>query len=69
MTPFLESGAIEQGRAAARMTEPMFGMAAEDIIESYSGYITTNWITHADTFFWFFPATVKTKTPFEELGK
>lgn len=53
LTPYVESGKIEEGRRLARVpfTESLR-------IKSYSGYFTVNKTYDSNQFFWYFPAMV-----------
>lgn len=53
LTPYVESGNIEDGRRRARVpfTESLR-------IKSYSGYFTVNKIYDSNQFFWYFPAMI-----------
>nr|CAH7750800.1 unnamed protein product [Callosobruchus chinensis] len=52
LTPFLESGKIDEARSAAKVS---LGGVAKDV-ESYSGYFTVNKQYDSNLFFWFFPS-------------
>ncbi|CAH1640918.1 unnamed protein product [Spodoptera littoralis] len=57
LTPYVESGKIEEGRRLARVpfTESLR-------IKSYSGYFTVNKQYNSNQFFWYFPAMVPNNT-------
>jgi len=58
LTPFIESGQINEGRELAKVTEPLDGLEQEELVESFSGFLTVNEEKNSNLFFWFFPATV-----------
>ncbi|XP_035448410.2 venom serine carboxypeptidase [Spodoptera frugiperda] len=57
LTPYVESGKIEEGRRLARVpfTESLR-------IKSYAGYFTVNKQYNSNQFFWYFPAMVPNNT-------
>ena len=59
LTPYIQSGNIEEARSLAQVTEPLTGLLPEEQPESYAGFITVKEATDSHTFFWFFPATVR----------
>ncbi len=58
LTPYIETGRAAKGRELAKVTEPLFGFEKEDMVESYSGFLTVNKEMFSNLFFWFFTATV-----------
>ena len=58
LTPYIESGDIETARELARVVEPLDGLDAGDVVESYAGFFTVTKATDSNMFFWFIPATV-----------
>jgi hypothetical protein len=58
LTPFIESGNIVEGKYLSRVTEPLFGLGRDEMVESYSGFLTVNKSMEKHMFFWFFPSTV-----------
>lgn len=57
LTPYIESGDIETARELARVVEPLDGLDAGDVVESYAGFFTVTKATDSNMFFWFIPAT------------
>merc|ERR1711970_610147 len=55
LTPYIDSGDVETGRAMARVDTTMLQGLDEDI-ESYSGFLTVDAPNQGNMFFWFFPA-------------
>jgi vitellogenic carboxypeptidase-like protein len=58
LTPYIESGQIEDGQAEAKVTLNLDGLTDGEQPESYSGFITVDAALDSNMFFWFFPATV-----------
>ena len=58
LTPYIESGNIEEGQNLAKITEPLDGLKAGEQPEMYSGFLTVNPRYDSNMFFWFIPATV-----------
>ena len=55
LTPYIESGDLEGGRAAAKVdSSALQGM--DEQVESYSGFLTVDKPNNGNMFFWFFPA-------------
>jgi len=55
LTPYIESGDIETGRAMSSVdTSLLMGIDAQ--MESYSGFLTVDPDNNGNMFFWFFPA-------------
>jgi len=61
LTPFIESGRIQEAKNLSRVVSPLDGLPAHQEVESYSGFLTVNKNTDSNIFFWFFPATVSHK--------
>ena len=59
LTPYIESGNAVEGRLASRVTEPLEGLKRDQMVESYSGFLTVNKEPLRNSFFWFFPAMVR----------
>ncbi|XP_063306769.1 probable serine carboxypeptidase CPVL [Pelobates fuscus] len=57
LTPYLESGKIEEARALS-----LVGELPGANVKSYSGYLTVNKTYNSNLFFWFFPAQVSPET-------
>ncbi|XP_017484124.1 PREDICTED: venom serine carboxypeptidase-like, partial [Rhagoletis zephyria] len=55
LTPYIENGKISEGRNLSEVTA-IPGLDLSQHLKSYSGYLTINTTTNANTFFWFFPA-------------
>ena len=58
LTPYIENGKISEGRNLSEVTA-IPGLDLSQHLKSYSGYLTINTTTNANTFFWFFPAKVR----------
>jgi len=56
LTEYIERGDLAGARDASRVTDPLPGVTVSD---SYAGYITVDPAINGNTFFWFFPATVR----------
>jgi len=54
LTPFIESGQINEGRVLAKVTEPLDGLEQGELVESYAGFLTVNKKKFSNLFFWFF---------------
>merc|ERR1712183_889633 len=61
LTPYIESGDVETGRAMARVDSTLLEGINEDI-ESYSGFLTVDAPNQGNMFFWFFPAEENPET-------
>jgi len=59
LTPYIESGNAVEGRLASRVTDPLEGLKRDQMVESYSGFLTVNKEPLRNSFFWFFPAMVR----------
>jgi hypothetical protein len=59
LTPYIESGNAIEGRLASRVTDPLEGLKRDQMVESYSGFLTVNKEPLRNSFFWFFPAMVR----------
>ena len=58
LTPYIESGNIEEGRRLAEVTGKLDGLGVGEQPESYSGFLTVDKNYDSNMFFWFVPATV-----------
>lgn len=53
LTPYIESGQLEEGRSLSKV------VGLPDLqLKSYSGFLTVNKTYDSNMFFWFFPALV-----------
>jgi len=57
LTPYIESGNIEEGRRLAEVTGKLDGLGVGEQPESYSGFLTVDKNHDSNMFFWFIPAT------------
>ena len=60
MTPYIESGNVEEGQEKALVLGLLDGLSYEEQPESYSGFLTVDKNYDSNMFFWFIPATVST---------
>ena len=58
MTPYIESGNVEEGQEMALVLGLLDGLSYEEQPESYSGFLTVDKNYDSNMFFWFIPATV-----------
>merc|ERR1712156_1037704 len=57
LTPYIESGNVEEGRRLAEVTGKLDGLGVGEQPESYSGFLTVDKNYDSNMFFWFVPAT------------
>merc|ERR1719270_2379330 len=57
LTPYIESGNVEEGRQMAEVTKQLDGLSNGEQPESYSGFLTVDKSYDSNMFFWFVPAT------------
>ena len=62
LTPYIQAGDIQTAKDLARVSDPLPQIGTA--LESYAGFLTVDEAVNANTFFWFFPATVSIITLF-----
>ena len=67
MTPYIESGNVEEGQEMALVLGLLDGLSYEEQPESYSGFLTVDKNYDSNMFFWFIPATVSKDFFFSHL--
>lgn len=56
LTPYIESGKLEEGRRLAQVTDLPGGAPTQ--VKSYAGFLTVNSTYNSNLYFWFFEALV-----------
>ena len=67
LTPYIESGNVEEGQEKALVLGLLDGLSYEEQPESYSGFLTVDKNYDSNMFFWFIPATVSKDFFFSHL--
>ena len=58
LTPYIKEGDVEHARQLSKVTDLLDGLTVKEQPKSFSGFITVDYATDKNMFFWFIPATV-----------